>query len=136
MTNVIPFGKHTLEKLRARNRHAPAPPERPWPFNCFTHEGAIKPWPDKLVSLPPVAPSRIAGVILTPEEVFGFREQAELQDALNPPRRLRPNTLETEIENAIDRYTRTHPNVTLGQIILALVSICKDLAAALKLPSR
>jgi hypothetical protein len=72
-------------------------------------------------------------VRLPPDDTFRFREQAELNDIFGVPR---PNTLETEIENAIDRYARTHPNVTLGQIILALVSICKDLAAALKLPSR
>lgn len=106
--NIIPFPKRSIEERRTRASIQFT--EQPWPFNCFTSDGAIKPWPDKPATLPPVDADRFV--------------------------RARADTLEAEIEHAIDRYSRRHPDVTAGQIILALVSICKDLAKAIRLPPR
>ena len=130
--NIIPFGRRTLDKLRAITRDRPSPPERPWPFN------ALGPSPYHRSTLPPVPAKRFGRAVLTDEEIFSFREQSELNDIFDVPRApmAQPATLEDEIELAIDRYSRTHRDLTIGTILLALLAICKDLAKALKLPSR
>jgi hypothetical protein len=122
VTNVIPFGKHTLEKLRARNiaRLAPDPSTngRPWPFNCFTHDGAIKPWPDP-ATLPPVAAHRFPGVRLQDDDKFQFGRLPAVPPDLR--------ALESDLENVLLQYKFDHPGCLPLDLVPPFISIVRKL---------
>ena len=139
MTNVIPFGKHTLEKLRARNIARLAPPERSWLFNCFTHDGAIKPWPDKLVSLPPVPADRHDSVRLTTEELFQFRPNPRYKPATDAAITLAARdtrALESDLENVLLQYKFEHPGLLPLDLVPVMLGIVKKLLRQAQLPPR
>jgi hypothetical protein len=124
--NIIPFGKRSLAALRRRNIDRPAPPERPWPFNCLMTPAVGEPY----YTLPPVDAIQFGracpdGVRLPPDDTFSFRGLTDAQFSL-----------ELGIEGALADYQLVHPETTPLEFVTAFLRITKKLLRLAKLPPR
>ena len=132
--NIIPFGRRTLDRLRAITRNKPAPPERPWPFN------ALGPSPYHRSTLPPVAADRTqngAGRTQFGDDAFHFRPDYDPLYELSKFRDLRSlDALQEDIENALANWRVNRPATMTLDLVQVLLNIVRKLVRSMKLPPR
>ena len=125
--NVIPFGRRTLDRLRAITRNKPAPPERPWPFN------ALGPAPYHRSTLPHPLHQRVAadrtqngaGFTQFGDDTFSFKDMSDSQF-----------NIELAIEGALADHQLAYPRTTPLELVTALLRVTKKILRMAKLPSR
>ena len=142
--NIIPFGRRTLNKLRAITQDRPAPSLRPlplvserfstrpvqnepdsgkpWPFN------ALGPSPYHRSTLPPVAADRTqngAGRTQFGDDTFSFKDMSDSQF-----------NIELAIEGALADHQLAYPRTTPLELVAALLCVTKKILQMAKLPSR
>jgi hypothetical protein len=131
-TNVIPFGRRTLDQLRRANQMREAPPLRPLPRPPEPLPVDLpptgKPWPFNALGPTPFGPHFTSKHDTLPpleEDVFHFREPVPLL-----------RVLEFDLENVILQFKFDHPGLRPLDLVPVLLGIVKKLLRQAKLPSR